>query len=105
MTASKKNKLVLFWENIEKAGDKIKIGRAARSLQRQAEIDVAKAQEDFEAAITAFDKAKVDAKEDTTKGFKIIVDRHMKVQIEKKKFDDSVAMYEALFEEKPRLLE
>jgi len=104
-TTSKKNKLVLFWEAIEKSGDMIKIGRAAKSLRRQAEIDVAKAQEDFESAKTSFDKAKVDAKDDTVKGFKVIVEKYMKVQIEEKKFNDSVSMYEALFEEKPRLLD
>ena len=38
-TTTKKNKLILFWENLEKTGDKIKISRAAKSLQRQAEID------------------------------------------------------------------
>ena len=52
MTVTKKNKLVLFWEKLEKVGDKFKVARAAKSLQRQAEIDVAKAQEDFETAKT-----------------------------------------------------
>jgi hypothetical protein len=105
MTTSKKNKLVLFWEKIEKAGDTIKIGRAARSLQRQAEIDVAKSQEHFESARTIFEQAKIDAKDDTEKGFRSIVDKFMRVQIEEKRFNDAVAIYEELFEEKPRLLE
>lgn len=104
MTVVKKNKLVLFWENIEKLGDKVKNAKAARSLQRQAEIDVAKSQEDFEAAKTALEKAKVDARENTTTGFKAIVEKYMKVQIEEKKFNDAVGVYEELFEEKPRLL-
>lgn len=43
MSETKKNRLIAFWENLEKAGDSIKIKRAAKSLQRQAEIDVAKA--------------------------------------------------------------
>lgn len=105
MTTSKKNKLVLFWEAVEKAGDKIKIGRAARSLQRQAEIDVAKAQDSFESAKSALEKAKVDAKDNTESGFRNIVSQFMKLQIEEKKFNDSIAIYESLFEEKPRLLE
>lgn len=105
MTTSKKNKLVLFWENLEKVGDKIKIGRAAKSLQRQAEIDVAKAQDSFETAKTALEKAKVDAKDYTESGFRTIVSKFMQVQIEEKKFNDSIAIYEELFEEKPRLLE
>jgi tetratricopeptide (TPR) repeat protein len=105
MTVQRKNKLVLFWERIEKAGDKIKIARQAKSLQRQAEIDVAKAQEDYESAKSALEKAKVDAKDNTESGFRTIVDKYMKVQIEKKKFDDAVGVYEELFEEKPRLLE
>ena len=105
MTTSKKNKLILFWENIEKLGDKIKIGHAARALQRQAELDVAKAQDSFESARTALEKAKVDAKDNTESGFRAIVSKFMQLQIEEKKFNDSIAIYEELFEEKPRLLE
>ena len=105
MTTGKKNKLVLFWEKLEKAGDSIKAGRAAKALQRQAEIDVAKAQDSFESAKSALEKAKVDAKDNTESGFRAIVEKFMKLQIEEKKFNDSIAIYEELFEEKPRLLE
>ena len=105
MTTQKKNKLILFWEKIEKAGDSIKIGRAAKSLQRQAEIDVAKAQEKHEAAKSALEKAKVDAKDNTESGFRAIVEKYISVQIEEKKFNDAIGVYEELFEEKPRLLE
>lgn len=100
--AEKKNKLVLFWETQVK--DVVKVARSAKSLQRQAEIDVAKAQEDYENAVTTFDKAKMDAKDDPKTGFQKIVDTHRKMLVAKKKFDDSIAIYEALFEEKPRLL-
>ena len=105
MVTTKKNKLVLFWERIEKAGDKVKIARAAKSLQRQAEIDVAKAQEDFESAKSALEDAKVEAKDKTDTGFKTIVEKFMKVQIEEKKFKDAVAIYKELFEEDPKLLD
>ena len=101
--AEKKNKLVLFWE--AKAGDKIKAIRSSKSLQRQAEIDVAKAQEDFETAKDAFDKAKMDAKDNAKEGFKNIVKTHRAMMVEKKDFDNAIEIYEALFEEKPRLLE
>lgn len=100
--AEKKNKLVLFWES--RVGDKIKAVRASKSLQRQAEIDVAKAQEDFETAKDAFDKAKMDAKDDPKEGFKNIVKTHRAMVVEKKDFENSIEIYEALFEEKPRLL-
>ena len=101
--AEKKNKLVLFWE--AKAGDKIKAIRSSKSLQRQAEIDVAKAQEDFETAKDAFDKAKMDAKDNAKEGFKNIVKTHRAMMVEQKDFDNAIEIYEALFEEKPRLLE
>ena len=101
--AEKKNKLVLFWE--AKAGDKIKAVRASKSLQRQAEIDVAKAQENFENAKDAFDKAKMDAKDNPKTGFQQIVKTHRAMVVEKKDFDNAIEIYEALFEEKPRLLE
>lgn len=100
--AEKKNKLILFWE---KTGDKIVTARASRSLQRQAEIDVAKAQEDFETAKDDFDKAKMDAKDDPKTGFQKIVKTHRAMMVEKKDFDNAIEIYEALFEEKPRLLE
>ena len=100
----KKNKLVLFWEGIEKSGDKLKAGRSARSLQRQAEIDVAKSQDALEASKTKLEKAKVDAKDDTEKGFKNIYEAYMDVKVKQQRFDDAVAVYEELFEEKPRLL-
>jgi hypothetical protein len=102
MATEKKNKLVLFWE--AKAGDKIKAARASKSLQRQAEIDVAKAQEDFELAKDAFDEAKMKAKDDPKEGFKNIVKTHRAMVVEKKDFENSIEIYEALFEEKPRLL-
>lgn len=101
MTARKK--LIEFWDKT--IGDKVKTERAAKSLQRQAEIDVAEAHESYENAQTTFEKAKLDAKDDTKEGFKKIVKSYKDMLIEKKKFDDTVAMYEALFEEKPRLLE
>jgi len=101
MTA-KKNVLISFWEQ---KTDKLTAKRAAKSLQRQAEIDVAKAQEDYEIAKDAFDKAKMDAKDDTKEGFKNIVKTHRAMVVEKKDFDNAIEIYEALFEEKPRLLE
>jgi len=101
----KKNRLILFWENLEKAGDKFKISRAAKSLQRQAEIDVAKAQEDHETTKAKLETTKVEAKDDAKAGFKKIVEAYMEVQIEKKKFDDAIAIYRELFEEEPRLLD
>lgn len=104
MTTEKKNKLILFWESIEKTGDKIKATRAARSLQRQAEIDVADANEKYEQANNAFEKAKVDAKDNTKEGFVKIVNSYKKMLIEKRQFDDAVAIYKELFEEPPRLL-
>lgn len=102
MSEEKKNALIRFWEAIEKAGDNIKIARAAKSLQRQAEIDVAKAQELMEEARAKLEKAKVDAK--NTNDFKSIVDKFMDLKIASKKFDDSLEVYKELFEEEPRLL-
>lgn len=102
MVEKKTNKLVAFWNKT--VADKVKLARAAKSLQRQAEIDVAKAQEDHENAITDFEKAKMDAKDDPKNGFKKIVSTHRAMTVEKKAFDDAVSIYESLFEEKPRLL-
>ena len=102
MTTEKKNKLITFWET---KTDSLKAGRAAKSLRRQAEIDVAKAQEEMENAKTKFDEEKMNAKDDTKEGFKKIVKAHMNMQVEQKKFDDAILIYEALFEEKPRLLD
>jgi tetratricopeptide (TPR) repeat protein len=94
--------LIEFWEA---KTDKKTAQRAAKSLQRQAEIDVAKAQEDYETAKDAFDKAKMDAKDNTKEGFQKIVKTHRAMVVEKKDFDNAIEIYEALFEEKPRLLE
>ena len=102
MAEEKKNALIRFWEAIEKAGDNIKIARAAKSLQRQAEIDVAKAQDVMEEARMKFEKAKIDAKE--SNDFKSIVDKFMDLKIANKKFDDSLDVYIELFEEEPKLL-
>ncbi len=102
MAEEKKNALIRFWETIEKAGDSIKIARAAKSLQRQAEIDVAKAQEVMEESRAKLEKAKVDAK--TSNDFKGIVDKFMDLKIATKKFEDSLEVYKELFEEEPRLL-
>ena len=102
MTKTRK-KLIDFWN--QTIGDEVKANRAAKSLQRQAEIDVADAHENYEAAQADFEKAKMGAKDDAKEGFKKIVEKHRKMLIEKKKFDDAVLMYESLFEEKPRLLE
>lgn len=102
MVQAKKNKLVLFWEKA--LGDSVKAARASKSLQRQAEIDVAKAQEDFETSKDAFDKAKMDAKDNPKEGFQKIVKTHRAMVVEKKDFDNAIEIYEALFEEKPRLL-
>lgn len=104
MTVKKKNALISFWESVEKAGDKIKIGRAAKSLQRQAEIDVAKASDDFEQEEATFEKAKVNAKEDTEKGFKNIYESYMKLAVKKKRLEDAITVYKELFDEEPRLL-
>jgi len=102
MAEEKKNALLRFWETIEKTGDAIKLSRAVKSLQRQAEIDVAKAQEVMEESRAKFEKAKVDAK--NTNDFKSIVDRFMDFKIATKKFEDSLDVYKELFEEEPRLL-
>jgi hypothetical protein len=99
-----KSKLVLFWEAIEKTADSVKHARAAKSLQRQAEIDVAKAADEYEQEQTTFEKAKVAAKDDSEKGFKNIYESFMKLKVKKQKLEDAIAVYEILFEEKPRLL-
>ena len=54
--------LIDFWN--KEIGDEIKAEKAARSLQRQAEIDIAHAQEEYENAKSDFEKAKMDAKDD-----------------------------------------
>ena len=105
MTEKKKNKLILFWESIEKVGDKLKIARAAKSLQRQAEIDVAKAQEELETERSTFEKAKVEAKDKPETGFKKIYESYMQLKVKQKRFDDAVEVYTELFEENPRLLD
>ena len=102
MSEEKKNALIRFWESIEKVGDSIKTARAAKSLQRQAEIDVAKAQENKEKARADLETAKVKAKE--TQNFQAIVDAFMKYKVESKKFDDAMEVYKELFEETPKLL-
>jgi tetratricopeptide (TPR) repeat protein len=102
--SEKKNKLISFWESIEKAGDKIKIARAAKSLQRQAEIDVASASDQYEQELATFEEAKVKAKDNTEKGFKNIYESYMKLAVKKKRFEDAVTVYKELFEEEPRLL-
>jgi hypothetical protein len=104
MTEVKKNKLITFWESVTKdVLDQMKAKNAAKSLQRQAEIDVAKAQENLEKAKELFEKSKVAAKDKPE--FQNIVDCFMNVKIAQKKFDDSVAVYTELFEESPRLLD
>ena len=100
----KKNALVRFWESVEKTADSIKSMRAAKSLQRQAEIDVAQAQDDLEAARAKFEEAKVKAKDDTEKGFKNIYEAFMTLKVKDKRFQDAVTVYNELFEESPRLL-
>jgi len=99
-----KNKLIAFWETIEKTKDSMKINRAAKSLQRQAEIDVAKALEDYETEQATFEKAKVDAKDSPETGFKKIYESFMKLSVKKKRFEDAVTVYKELFDEEPRLL-
>ena len=99
-----KSKLVLFWEAIEKTADSVKHARAAKSLQRQAEIDVASASDAYENEQATFEKAKVDAKDAPEKGFKVIYESYMKLSVKKKRLEDAIAVYEILFEEKPKLL-
>ena len=100
---SAREKLIEFWN--KEIGDEIKAGRAAKSLQRQAEIDVAKAQEDYETATADFEQSKMDAKDDWKGGFQKIAEKHRQMMVEKKAYDDVIEIYESLFEEKPRLLE
>ena len=99
-----KNKLVQFWEAIEKTADSVKINRAAKSLQRQAEIDVAQASDNYENEQVTFEKAKLDAKDKPDTGFKVIYESYMKLAVKKKRFEDAVAVYTELFGEEPRLL-
>lgn len=104
MAERKTNPLVTLWENMKEKGEKINVQKAAKSLQRQAEIDVAEAQEAAEAANDAFEKAKYDALSDRENGFKKIVKAFEKKQIEEKRFNDAVEMYKSLFEESPKLM-
>jgi hypothetical protein len=99
-----KNKLITFWESIEKVADSVKIARAAKSLQRQAEIDVAQASDNYEQEETTFEKAKMDAKDKPESGFKAIYESYMKLAVKKKRFEDAIAVYKDLFEEEPKLL-
>lgn len=102
--AENKNALVRFWESIEKTGDKLKATRSARSLQRQAELDVAQAQDKLEESKNKFEKAKVDAKNDTEKGFKNIYEAFMDVKVKQQRFNDAITVYKELFEEEPKML-
>lgn len=99
-----KNALITFWESIEKTADSMKHARTAKSLQRQAEIDVASALDSYEQEQAAFEKAKVDAKDSPEKGFKNIYESFMKLAVKKKRFEDAVTVYKDLFEEEPKLL-
>lgn len=99
-----KNKLITFWESVEKTVDSVKSARAAKSLQRQAEIDVASAAHEHEQEEATFEKAKMDAKDNTEKGFKTIYESYMKLAVKKKRFEDAVTVYKELFEEEPKLL-
>jgi hypothetical protein len=47
----------------------------------------------------------MDAKDDWKGGFKKIAEKHRIMSVERKAYDDIIAIYESLFEEKPRLLE
>ena len=99
-----KSVLVQFWEAVEKTADSVKHTRAAKSLQRQAEIDVAQASDEYEQEQATFEKAKVDAKDDSVKGFKKIYESFMKLKVKKQRLEDAITVYEVLFEEKPKLL-
>jgi len=105
MSDKRTNPLVALWETMKEAGEKINIAKAAKSLQRQAEIDVAEAQETAETAKDNFDKAKLDALKDRENGFKNIVKAFGKMNVEQQRLTDAIDMYESLFEEKPRLLD
>lgn len=99
-----KNKLIIFWESLEKTADSLKVSRSAKSLQRQAEIDVASAADEYEKALAEFEQAKVKAKDDTEKGFKNIYEAYMKLAVKEKRKNDAIAVYVDLFEEQPKLL-
>ena len=99
-----KNKLIVFWESVEKTVDSVKMARTAKSLQRQAEIDVASALDAFEQEEATFEKAKMDAKDNPEKGFKAIYESFMKLAVKKKRFEDAVTVYKDLFDEDPKLL-
>jgi hypothetical protein len=101
---AEKNALIRFWETLEKQADGVKIKRAARSLQRQAEIDVADALEAFENEEAKYEEAKVKAKEDHQKGFKNIYESFMALKVKKKRYEDAVEVYKNLFEEEPKLV-
>ena len=99
-----KNKLITFWETIEKTADKVKSARAAKSVQRKAEIDVAEASDNYEQEEATYEKAKIDAQDNTETGFKLIYESYMKVKVKKQRFEDAIAVYKELFDEEPRLL-
>ena len=100
----KKNALIRFWETLEKTADSVKTNRAAKSLQRQAEIDVAEALENYENEQATFEKAKVDAKDKPETGFKKIYESYMALKVKKKRYEDAVEVYKNLFEEEPKLV-
>lgn len=103
MSEVKKNKLISFWEEKTKEIiDAFKMKNAAKSLQRQAEIDVAKALETLDKAKEKLENAKLKAKEKSE--FQPIVDAFMEVKVASKRFDDAVEVYKELFEEEPKLL-
>ena len=103
--AGKNNPLVVLWEQMKEKGEKINVQRAAKSLQRQAEIDVAEAQEAFETAKDAFEKSKLDAMTDRENGFKNMVKARGKMKVEKQRLTDAIDMYKDSFEEEPKLLD
>jgi len=99
-----KNKLITFWESIEKTVDSVKAARAAKSVQRQAEIDVASAADIFEQEETTYEKAKVSARDNPETGFKHIYESFMKKKVKQQRFKDAVEVYKELFDVEPRLL-
>jgi len=99
-----KNALLSFWETIKKTGDKVKAARAAKSVQRQAEIDVAQASDNYENEVATYEKAKIDALDKPESGFKTIYESFMKKKVKKQRLEDAIEVYEELFGEKPKLL-
>ena len=99
-----KNKLITFWESVEKTVDSVKMARSAKSLQRQAEIDVASASDAYEQEEITFEKAKMEAKDDSANGFKKIYESYMKLAVKKKRFEDAITVYKELFDVEPKLL-